>query len=156
MLTGRYAFDTENVLDLVHLHILQEPEPVCSVNPDIPILISRFVSKLMAKHVQDRYHSGQGIIHDLDLMISEIDTDSTLNSVKLGQYDLLETFYIPQKLYGRAKEYEALCSVVKKLDSNSFDIAFISGKSGSGKSALVSELYKAVAKKGGFFYFWEV
>ena len=151
ILTGKYPFEAENPLDLIHLHILQVPESMLDINPDIPLIISQFVSKLMKKHAQDRYLSAKGIIHDLDLMLSEYDIDSGLNTINLGLHNLSEIFCIPQKLCGRTNEYNLLCSILNNVSPNSFELAFVSGTSGSGKSALVVELYGVVAKRSGYF-----
>merc|ERR1719343_945958 len=60
MLTGRYPLDSEDKLELVQMHIYQEPVPPCKIDPSIPLPISNLVMKLLEKNVDDRYNSTKG------------------------------------------------------------------------------------------------
>ena len=83
-------------------------------------------------------------------MISEYENDEKLKSIELGQHDVPETLLIPQKLYGYSFYFQTLLSVFD-LAKSSFEVVFIVGKSGTGKSALVYELYKPVIQNDGMF-----
>ena len=133
MLTGRYLFIAENSLHLIYLHILQDPLPISTINPNIPGPLSDMVSKLLKKNAEDRYLSAKGIIYDLDLMISEYDNDNALSSIILDQHNISETFHMPQQLYGRAIECSELRSAFEQLDYESFELVFVSGRSGTGE-----------------------
>ena len=131
ILTGRYPFESDNRLKLLHLHISQKPVPVCTINPNVPVILSDMVSILLAKNAERRYQSTKGIVHDLDLMISEIDSDNTLSSIDLVQHDSSETLMLPQTLYGRSDNYNELLSVFDKLP-NTFELVMVAGDSGTG------------------------
>ena len=81
-------------------------------------------------------------------MISEYGSDDSLKSIELGYHDVSETLLIPQKLYGQSTHFQTMLSVFDKA-STSFEIVFVEGNSGTGKSALVYELYKPVTQKNG-------
>ena len=51
-------------------------------------------------------------MHDLDLLISEYKIDERLQSIELGQHDVPQTLFIPQKLYGRSAPIQTLLSVL--------------------------------------------
>ena len=139
LLTGKYPFESENKLNLLHLHIFQDPVPACTINPNIPVILSDMISILLAKNAEDRYRSTKGIVHDLDLMISEYDIDNNLSSIVLVQHDVSETLLVPQKLYGRSDDYNALLSSFDRI-STTFELVMVSGDSGTGTYRLILSL----------------
>ena len=148
LLAGKYPFESSNTLELLQLHICHDPLPLHTIDPKIPVILSDMVSRLMEKDADDRYQSAKGIMHDLDLIISEHETDKKLLSIELMQHDIPETLIIPQKLYSQSSYFNTLMTAFDKI-TTSFETVFVSGESGTGKSALVSELYRPVTKKGG-------
>jgi len=153
MLTGKHPFEDDDPSKLLNMHIFQEPLPVCSINQNVPIPISMMVSILMKKEAELRYQSAKGLIFDLDLMLSEYESNRNLSSVVLAQNDMPQTLLIPQKLYGRSTEFDALLSVINRSNTSSFELIFVSGTSGTGKSSLVFELYKSITERKGFLIF---
>ena len=119
------------MFELLNMHIYQVPEPIRTVNPNVPKAISDMISKLMEKIADCRYQSTKGILHDLDLMIFEYENDNQLSSVDLMQHDIPETLIVSQKLYGHLDNYESLLSVFDKV-YESFEVALILGESGTG------------------------
>jgi len=150
LLTGKYPFESENAWELLHLQISKDPFPVHTFNSNIPVSVSAMVFKLMGKNADDRYQSTKGIMHDLYLMLSEYKNDEKLQSIVLGQHDVSHTLLIPHKLYGHSAHFQSLLSVFGRAQS-SFEIVFVVGNSGSGKSALVHELYQPVIQNGGIY-----
>jgi len=150
LLTGQYPFDSNNALKLIHMHILASSVKVCEVNKEIPSPLSDMVSKLMNKNAEDRYQSAKGIIHDLDLMISEYDLDKDLKRVTLAKHDFCETLLLPQVVYGRKSEYETMMSALGRVCNGAFEVLFVTGKSGTGKSMLVMEIDKSLIEQNGF------
>ena len=171
LLTRRFPFEeacdsnsNKSMSNLIHLHIFQEPTPVCQINASVPEILSDLVSKLLSKSPDDRYQSCKGIIYDIDLIISEysetIKATTFLSSsssiplkceFRLAEHDMPDIFLIPQKLFGRTNEYDLLLSTFESVTPQTSKVVFISGDSGSGKSALASNLYKPIIKKGSIF-----
>ena len=149
MLSGRFPFESNDRQELVLMHISQTPQPLCEIDPSIPIPLSNLVMKLLEKNADDRYHSIKGIIFDLDLMSSEYSADETLSSIVLGQHDVSEDFSISKKIYSRDVELSTLSSVFDAINSTSLQIIFVAGSSGTGKSSIISEMYKYVVRKHG-------
>ncbi|WP_437939053.1 trifunctional serine/threonine-protein kinase/ATP-binding protein/sensor histidine kinase [Sorangium sp. So ce341] len=58
---------------------------------------------------------------------------------------------IPQKLYGRDAEIAALLAAWERASRGAAELALISGHAGVGKSAVVSELHRAIAGHGARF-----
>jgi len=109
------------------------------------------ISTLMKKYAEERYQSAKGLIYDLDLMLSEYESNENLTSVVLAQNDMPQTLLIPQNLYGRSNEFKSLLSVINKSNTSALELVFVKGRSGTGKSALVFDLCKPVIERNGFF-----
>ena len=126
------------------MHMIEEPEPLHTIE-NIPITVSDMVLKLMAKDVDSRYKSTKGIMHDMDLIMSECNPGVEM---VLAQHDIPEVPLLPQQLYGRRSEFDTLLSAYKRVAlSSSPELVFVQGSSGMGKSALVMELNKHVRRK---------
>ncbi|KAM3101125.1 serine/threonine protein kinase, partial [Phormidesmis sp. 146-12] len=108
LLTGQLPFPTQDLLELVHCHIARPPIPPHELNAAIPKPISDLILKLMAKNAEDRYQSACGIKADLERCAEQLAEVGRIEPMQLGLQDVSEQFCIPQKLYGRAAEIEAL------------------------------------------------
>jgi len=136
LIAGKYPFDSSNALELINMHVCKEPIPVNEIDENIPIIIARMISKLLQKDADERYYSAKGIIYDIDLMLSEFETDQKLNkisSTSLAQHDIQQTLFVSQKLYGRSEEYNTLLSTLENVASkNTFELVLVGGASGTG------------------------
>ncbi|MBD2248691.1 serine/threonine-protein kinase PknK, partial [Nostoc sp. FACHB-888] len=166
LLTGQLPFETTDILELVHCHIAKVPVPPHELNPAIPKAVSDIVLKLMAKNAEDRYQSAWGIKADLEIGLHQFAQTDKIDGIQLGLQDVSDRFQIPQKLYGREAEIEALLAAfdrvaqtqngelrVKNQENSQFlvEMMLVSGYAGVGKSALVQELYKPITAKRGYF-----
>ncbi|MBD2524669.1 AAA family ATPase [Nostoc sp. FACHB-133] len=166
LLTGHLPFPTTDILELIHCHIAKVPIPPHELNAAIPKAVSDIVLKLMAKNAEDRYQSAWGIKADLEIGLHQFAETGQIDSIQLGIQDVCDQFQIPQKLYGRGAEIEALLAAfdrvaetgneelrVKNQENSQFQVEMmlVSGYAGVGKSALVQELYKPITAKRGYF-----
>ena len=58
MLTGQPPFHGDDVTDVVEQHIRQEPEPIHSINPQVPRSLSALIQPTLAKTSVHRYRAG--------------------------------------------------------------------------------------------------
>ncbi|MBD2524704.1 AAA family ATPase [Nostoc sp. FACHB-133] len=166
LLTGHLPFATRDILELVHCHIAKQPVPPHELNAAIPRAVSDIILKLMAKNAEDRYQSAWGIKADLEIGLHQFAETGQIDSIQLGIQDVCDQFQIPQKLYGREAEIEALLAAfdrvagtgneqlrLKNQENSQFQVEMmlVSGYAGVGKSALVQELYKPITAKRGYF-----
>ncbi|MCC5668354.1 AAA family ATPase [Nostoc sp. CHAB 5784] len=177
LLTGQLPFPTKDLLELVHCHIARPPIPPHELNATIPQPVSDLILKLMAKNAEDRYQSAWGIKADLERCAGQLAEMGQINAMSLGLQDVSEQFCIPQKLYGREAQMEALLATFDRVaaggdaergrygdtESNiipasprprvpaSSEMLLVAGYAGIGKTALVQELYKPIAAKHGYF-----
>ena len=151
LLTGKLPFTTEDPLELVHSHIAKQPTPPHQLKPEIPRQVSEIVLKLMAKNAEDRYQSAAGIEADLLECQRQWQTGGQIDSFPLARGDVIATFQIPQKLYGREREIETLLAGFDRVSTSSSEMMLVAGYSGIGKSALVKEVYKPITRQRGYF-----
>ncbi|MBD2002332.1 MULTISPECIES: AAA family ATPase [Cyanophyceae] len=166
LLTGHLPFPTADLLELVHCHIAKHPVPPHELNATIPKPVSDMILKLMAKNAEERYQSAWGIKADLETGFCQFAETGQIDSIQMGIQDVCDQFQIPQKLYGREAEIEALLAAfdrvagmgneqlrLKNEENSEFkvEMMLVSGYAGVGKSALVQELYKPITAKRGYF-----
>ena len=131
LFTGKYPFESKNAFRLINMHITMNPSPLQSVDANIPITMSDLIMKLLSKEADGRYQSAKGIMHDIDLIMSENGPDAP--TITLGQHDTSEIFIVPQKIYGRSNEYNKMLSILDRIKTtHCFESLFIKGRSGRG------------------------
>ncbi|WP_437807424.1 AAA family ATPase [Sorangium sp. So ce1078] len=152
MLTGTLPFQASDPVAWVYCHIALAPPPPHVIVPSIPPQLSAIVLKLLAKAAEERYQSALGLRHDLDRCFAELGSRGAIEAFPLGQRDVSDRFQIPQRLYGREREVEALLAVFERVVAQGRpELVLVSGYSGVGKSSLVAELHRPVVRERGFF-----
>nr|MCR4802698.1 protein kinase [Lachnospiraceae bacterium] len=73
MLTGRVPFVGENTVSVALSHLQDDPIPLRSLEPSIPVSLDRIVQKCMQKRSEYRYLSASALINDLKLALSQPD-----------------------------------------------------------------------------------
>ncbi|MEG4109356.1 AAA family ATPase [Microcoleus sp. S13_C5] len=151
LLTGKLPFETEDALELVHCHIARQPVPPHEIKPEIPVIVSQIVSKLMAKNAENRYQTALGIKQDLEMCLLQLQETDRIEEFDLGTLDLTDHFLIPEKLYGRETEVFHLLAAFERVRNASAEMMLVAGFSGIGKTAVVNEVHKPIARQGGYF-----
>jgi serine/threonine protein kinase len=151
MFTGKLPFEADDALGLVHCHIAQTAIPPAELNPAIPEMISEIVMKLIAKMPEDRYQSSEGLKADLEYCQRYLSANVTIPYFALGRKDTSKQFRIPQKLYGRTEEIDRLLAAFEHTCEGGRDLLLVNGYAGSGKTALVHEIRRAITIKQGNF-----
>ena len=151
MLAGRTPFDAADPAALVHCHLAVAPEPPHRIRPTVDVAVSSVVMKLLAKSPEDRYQTAAGLIADLDECSTQLEHAGTIGDFAVGAHDVCADLQIPEKLYGREEERARLVSAFERAASGAAELVLVSGSSGLGKSALVSELQRSVIERRGHF-----
>jgi len=150
-IAGHPPFKSLNQFELIHAHIAIKPTPLNAVNANCPETLSHIVDKLLDKDAEKRYQSAKGLQIDLDNCIQQLEKSETIEDFVLASSDVSPRFELSQKLYGREAEIEKLLEVFNKAANGSTQLMLVSGFSGTGKSVLVSEIYKPITAKRGYF-----
>jgi PAS domain S-box-containing protein len=156
MLTGVLPFAAADPLEWVHCHIARQPVAPCSAvtrmdRRKVPGL-SAIIMRLLAKNAEERYQTAAGLAADLRRCLSEWQSHGRIDSFPLGAHDLSDRLLIPEKLYGREREVDALLAAFERVVAGGRpELVLVSGYSGIGKSAVVNELHKSLVPARGLF-----
>ena len=150
LITGRLPFITQDPNELIYSHIALQPEPPANVKADIPVAVSNIVLKLLSKDPAERYQSADGLYADLERCLEQYRKTGDIPLFLLGEKDLNDRFIIPEKLYGRKKETRILLDLFDNVCKVRGRLVLVSGKSGVGKTSLISELYTPLAASQGY------
>lgn len=150
-LTGNPPFKHTDLLELVHAHIAIQPKAIAEIDPNCPESLCAIADKLLQKNAYDRYQSASGLQIDLEICLAEWTAKNQIQPFKLAQIDISPQFHLSQKLYGRENELQLIISTFEKASRGETHLLLVSGYSGTGKSALVAEIYKPITAKKGYF-----
>jgi PAS domain S-box-containing protein len=152
MLTGALPFKASDPLEWVHCHIARQPVAPDQYAKEIPPPLSAIVMKLLAKTAEERYQTAAGVAGDLRGCLTQWEAHRHIGLFQLGVHDVSDRLLIPEKLYGRGREIDALlASFDRVVASGTPELVLVSGYSGIGKSAVVHELHKALVPPRGLF-----
>ncbi|MBD2313325.1 diguanylate cyclase [Desertifilum sp. FACHB-1129] len=151
LLTDRLPFQSQDPMELVHAHLAQQPPAPHLANSQIPPIVSEIILKLMAKNAEDRYQSALGLKQDLEQCLEQLRATGTLEPFELGKQDRCDRFLIPEKLYGREVEVQALMTAFDLVSIGSTQMILVVGYSGIGKTAVISEIHKPIVRQHGYF-----
>lgn len=111
LLSGRrlYSGSLKMILSAI---LTRDPPSLHLIRPDIPIVISKIVQKLLAKNPDDRYASASGLKEDIleasrnlgQTWASDSGTVELIKEFPLGRWDRSSVFHIPGELHGREQE----------------------------------------------------
>ncbi|MCG6136560.1 MAG: trifunctional serine/threonine-protein kinase/ATP-binding protein/sensor histidine kinase [Nostoc sp. LLA-1] len=151
LLTGQLPFSNNEPMELVYSHIAKEAPKVSQINSQIPLILSEIISKLMAKNAEDRYQSAHGLKHDLEICQNQWLEKKQITTFELAGRDISNRFVIPEKLYGRQREVENLLATFDRVANGNNEMILVTGFSGIGKTAVVNEVHKPIARQRGYF-----
>ncbi|GAA3935384.1 AAA family ATPase [Litoribacillus peritrichatus] len=152
LLTNQCPFQSNDILELIHAHIAQQPPPPHKINNTIPETISKIVMKLLCKEAEKRYQSAAGLNADIFACLEKLQqTGQISRHFEIGAMDLRSKFQIPEKLYGRNHEIQLLLNTFENSAAGNFETVIVGGYSGVGKSALINEIQKPLVAKRGLY-----
>ena len=152
MLTGELPFSADDAMEWVHCHIARNPVSPAERTPSAPAVLSDVVMKLLAKTAEERYQTAAGLEHDLRRALEAWQLKGRIEPFPLGEGDKPDRLLIPEKLYGREREVDALLAAFDRIAGGEGpELVLVSGYSGIGKSSVVNELQKVLVPARGLF-----
>ncbi len=152
MLTGVLPFSAGEPIEWVHCHIARKPAPPVERLPMIPVPVLAIVMKLLAKPAEERYQTAAGLEQDLHHCLEQWQAHGHIAPFPIGERDVPDQLVIPEKLYGREREVDALLAAFDRVvGGGPPELVLVSGYSGIGKSSVVNELHKALVPPRGLF-----
>ena len=151
MLTGVLPFAAADPLEWIHCHIARQPAAPIDCG-EVPEPLSAIIMKLLAKNAEERYQTAVGLEADLRRCLTEWQLQGRIDPFTLGADDTSDRLLIPEKLYGRKREVDALIAAFDRVVANgTAELVLVSGYSGVGKSSVVNELHKVLVPPRGLF-----
>ena len=151
MLLGAPPFQSDEMIELIHCHIAQEPGAPADVNSDISPTLSAIIMKLLAKTAEERYQSAFGLKRDLEICLAEYREKGSIGNFQIAADDVSDRFQIPQNLYGREEEVGVLMETFQKVSQGGRELLLVAGRAGIGKSSLVQEVHRPITETRGYF-----
>ncbi len=162
LLTDQLPFASDDLIELVHSHIVQQPISPQNIKSEIPEVLSNIILKLMGKSPDQRYQTALGIRYDLEQCQQQLKEKNYITSFQLATRDRSDRFIISEKLYGRETEVKILLdaftriskspqSPVTKERNKAVEMMLVAGYSGVGKTAVVNEVQKPIVRQRGYF-----
>ena len=108
MLTGILPFTASDPMEWVHCHIARQATPISERLPDVPAAVSAITMKLLSKTAEERYQTAAGVERDLLHCLSQWESRGSIDVFTLGAEDIPDRLMIPEKLYWRDREIDAL------------------------------------------------
>ncbi len=152
MITGVLPFSFEDEMELIHAHLAVMPTPPdeighSKIDQPIPEPISRIIMKLMAKDPNDRYQSAASVELDLTNCLTYWKEEYHIPVFELDKGGRF--LHLSEKLYERDFAQSGLLSQLDHLRQGSFQLSFISGAAGTGKTSLVQSIKSSIIAEGG-------
>ena len=151
LLTGNVPFISDDPLEYVHFHLAIEPKPITAVNPNVPVMLSKLVAKLMSKDAEARYQSSIGLKSDLQRCFEEWKQNKEIPEFPLGEKEVFDHLTLSTKIYGREVEIGKILASFDRVQTGKRESLMIAGYSGVGKTTLVNEVQKPLAASKGYF-----
>src|SRR5258708_23005998 len=93
--------------------------------------------KLLSKTAEERYQTAAGVESDLRRCLEEWETLGRVNSFSIGTHDASDRLWIPERLYGRDREFKLLLDAFERgITGELSRLALVSGYSGIVKASV--------------------
>ena len=149
--TGRPPFTAGDPVELVHAHLARRPRPPHAVHAGVSPVLSAIILKLIEKEPERRYPGAESLLADLREAGRQWSQTGELAPFPLAGRDLPRRLSVPDKLYGRNAESEALRLAFDRACAGQRELVLVTGVPGIGKSALVRQLQEEVIGQRGRF-----
>jgi predicted ATPase/serine/threonine protein kinase len=147
LLVGASPFAASDPVLLVNHHVAT-PAAFPASSP-VPAPLQAVVLKLLAKAPEDRYQSSAGIIRDVERCLEELRSTGAIAPFTVGEGDASNRFALSERLYGRESEIAVVLGALERAVAGERPLVLLSGASGIGKSALVTELHRTISARNG-------
>lgn len=114
----------------LHSHVAKLPPDPRESRAHTPETIAKILLKLLAKNAEDRYQSALGLSHDLVRCLALAEKGEAIVLAKLGSRDVSARLNIPETLYGREIELQALLAAFERASEGNCELAVVTGAPG--------------------------
>lgn len=149
-MTHQLPFDDMDPRMVLQAHLEQRPRPPSKVKSGLHPLLDRIVLKLLEKNPHDRYQTARGLANDINILIERMRSADSTSELDLDQSSKYE-IQLGRTFVGRSDELGKLMALYRQAQSENFQMCFISGLSGMGKTTLLQEFQNKALIEGAHF-----
>ena len=150
MAVGRPPFEADDLLDLMHDHLVRVPASPAALRPELPPMLSDIVMLLLDKEPDRRYHTAEGLAQDLERVLAALRRAETA-PFPLRQQDFARRLLPASRLIGRDRELAIMRQSLDHTIEGESGCLLVAGAPGVGKSVLINELRSMVSARRGWF-----
>lgn len=147
MIAHRLPFDDPDPRIVLQEHLEKSPPSPSEFNTEVHPLVEKIVTKLLAKSPFDRYQSALSLHSDLQVAIERIESSNPSGELELDKLSR-QGLHLGKVFVGRKAELGFLFDLYQKANTEKIQVCFVSGVSGLGKTAILSELQNRVLISG--------
>lgn len=145
---GRYPFQFDDPLALVHAHIARPVEFDPGQSFTVPEMVLSIINKLLNKTPEMRYPSALSLHWDLQQCLEDYQACGEVHVFPIAKVRQRQSLVFPNYIYGREAELKVLHTWYQQAtNSRESSVLIISGEAGVGKSALAEELTTALDRQ---------
>src|SRR5690606_36779361 len=123
---NQLPFESKVGVAKIHAHIALTPKHP-SEFAKIPTVLSDLIMKMMEKDVQSRYHSAQGVLYDLEMILYSVQQELDIEGFLLGTQDFSGLLLFTDQLYAREKQIKQLRDAFSIITQNQKKLVYVSG-----------------------------
>jgi hypothetical protein len=140
-----------------HCRIARQPASLSERRNEIPASPSAIVMKLLSKSADDRYQTAAGLAADLRRCQAQWQAHGCIGPFPLGANDVSDRLLIPERLFGREREIDALIGALDRVAASSATefvlvSVSVSGYSGVGESTVVPSSTRRSFRSAGYSF----
>jgi len=151
MLAGCLPFQAVGAEEWGHAHLAIMPKSLSELRPETEGSLEDIIMKLLAKMPEKRYQSAYGLLSDLKRCSTSLEERGEIVPFVIARRDEASQFRLPNILFGREAEQDQLSKAFEQARAGTATFVVVTGRAGSGKTALVQELQVLVTREGGRF-----
>lgn len=160
LLTGRLPIqlnESASPNDWLHCHQLSQPRPIHTINLNIPITLSKLVSKLLEKQPSSRYKTAGMVESDLLFCSINWHEKADVTAFPLGENYHSNGLTIPDTLFQREYEIEKMHSSLESVRlKQKLILLQVYGLSGIGKSKLLECFMTNISFNGSLIAYTKI
>ena len=147
-LVGHAPFPRQDGPALLRAHLARRPVAPCAARAGVPEGVSTIIMRLLAKRPADRYAGALGLALDLEEAAGVLARTGEVAGFPLAKYDPPRRPRLARRLHGRDEELNTIATALEAARVGRAQLLVVQGRSGSGKSALVTRALRAAAAAG--------
>ncbi|MGA1931434.1 diguanylate cyclase domain-containing protein [Arcobacter sp. YIC-464] len=110
---------------------------ISDINKEVPIFLSKIVSRMTVKDEKERYSDLSFVLADLHKCFSLVQ-EKEIEDINFDNFEKVFDFNNKEEIFGREEEFNQFNAYFKELNQNNNTFISVSGNSGIGKSTLIN------------------